>query len=340
MSVTSERRFSPSRPCPICEGHDRLPRGHGARCFGFLSEDEQWAHCTREEYAGLLEQNPESHTYVHKLMGDCCCGIRHDPAPADANGHAPQGKRRIVETYEYRHAVGDFGFQVVRFNPKGFAQRRPDGTGGYIWNLDSIERVLYRLPELLATDPDALIFLPEGEKDANRLVDQGLVATTKPEGAGKWREQYKAVLRGRHVAILPDNDEAGRKHAEKVARALYGEAASVKVLMLPSLPEEGDVSDWFDAGNSAEELLRIVDEMPEWEPPSPAADTADEFKVGILLSEVVEESVEWLWEGRIPLGKLTVIDGDPGTGKSALTIDLAARVSTGRDMPTPKEANE
>jgi hypothetical protein len=67
----------------------------------------------------------------------------------------------------------------------------------------------------------------------------------------------------------------------------------------------------------------------------------DQFDdVGTLLSEVVEESVEWLWEGRIPLAKITVIDGDPGTGKSALTIDLAARVSTGRDMPTPKEASE
>jgi predicted ATP-dependent serine protease len=70
-------------------------------------------------------------------------------------------------------------------------------------------------------------------------------------------------------------------------------------------------------------------------------DTPDQVdEVGTLLSEVDEESVEWLWEGRIPLGKLTVIDGDPGTGKSALTTDLAARVSTGREMPTPKEVDE
>jgi hypothetical protein len=209
-----------------------------------------------------------------------------------------------------------------------------------MWNLDGIERVLYRLPELLAADPDALNFVAEGEKDVDRLVDQGLVATTNPEGAGKWRDQYTAVLKGRHVVILQDNDHPGRKHAEKVARAMYGEAASVKVVMLPDLPEEGDVSEWLDAGNSVVELLRIVDEMPEWEPPSPAADTPDEFEVGTILSEVVEEAVEWLWEGRIPLGKLTVVDGDPGTGKSALTIDLAARVSTGRVMPTPKEDNE
>jgi putative DNA primase/helicase len=288
-----------------------------------------------------LEQNLDSHTYAHKLMGDCRCGVRHDPGPADANGHVSRRKSKIVETYDYRSAEGNVVFQAVRFDPKGFAQRRPNGRGGYIWNLDGVGRVLYRLPKLLAANGDETVYLPEGEKDVDRLADLGLVATTNPQGAEKWRDEYTASLKGWHVAILPDNDDPGRRHAEKVARALHGEAASVKVVMLPGLPEEGDVSDWFDAGNSVDDLLRIVNETPEWESPSSSADTPDEFDdVGTLLSDVVEESVEWLWEGRIPLGKLTVIDGDPGTGKSTLTIDLAARVSTGRDMPTPKKASE
>jgi putative DNA primase/helicase len=341
MSVASERRFSHSRPCPICGGHPRLRRGNGERCYGFLSEDGVRAHCTREEYAGGLQQNPESGTYVHRLTGNCRCGVQHDQGPLEFGRNGSRQRRKIVEAYQYCEARGRPQYEVVRFDPKGFAQRRPDGAGGYIWNLDGIERVPYRLPELLAADPDALIFLPEGEKDVDRLASLGLVATTNPEGAGKWRNEYTAALKGRHVAILPDNDEEGRKHAEKVARALYGEAASVRVVALPGLPENGDVSDWLDAGNSVEVLLRIVDETPEWEPSSPDADTPDGVgDVGTLLSEVVEESVEWLWEGRIPLGKLTIIDGDPGTGKSALTTDLAARVSTGREMPIPKEANE
>ena len=338
MSIAPERRFSTAHPCPICGGYDRLPRGNGARCYGFLSEDGLWAHCTREEYAGRLEQNTESRTYAHKLMGDCRCGVRHDPSPADANGYAQPRKRKIVKTYDYPSAEGNVVFQVVRFDPKDFRQRRPDGRGGYIWNLDGVGRVLYRLPELLATDPLETVFIPEGEKDVDLLADLGLVATTNPGGAGNWRDEYTAALKRRHAAILQDNDEEGRKHAEKAARALNGEAASVKVVALPGLPDKGDVSDWLNAGNSADELLRIVDETPQWEPPSSTADTPDQFDdVGTLLSDVVEESVEWLWEGRIPLGKLTVIDGDPGTGKSALTTDLAARVSTGRQMPTPKE---
>jgi archaellum biogenesis ATPase FlaH len=56
-------------------------------------------------------------------------------------------------------------------------------------------------------------------------------------------------------------------------------------------------------------------------------------EVGILMSEVESESVEWLWEGRIPLGKITIYDGDPGKGKSVSTMDLAARITTGRPFP-------
>jgi putative DNA primase/helicase len=162
-------------------------------------------------------------------------------------------------------------FQVVRFKPKDFAQRRPDGKGGWKWNLDGIERVLYRLSELLAADPLETVFVAEGEKDADRLAVLGFVATANPEGAGKWREEFTATLKGRHVAILQDTDEAGCLHAEKVARALYIEAASVKVVALPILPDKGDVSDWLDAGNTMEDLLKFVDETLEWEPTSSVA---------------------------------------------------------------------
>jgi putative DNA primase/helicase len=340
MSMAPERRFSHSRPCPVCGGHPSMQRGNGERSYGFFSEDGRWAHCTREEYAGGLEYNSNSSTYPHKMTGDCRCGVQHGQEPPEIgrNGSGRGGK--IVETYRYREARGKLVYEVVRFDLKGFAQCRPDGTGGYVRGLDGVGRVLYRLPELLAANRDQTVYLPEGEKDVDLLAKLGLLATTNPEGAGKWRDEYTPALKGWDVAILQDNDEEGCKHAEKVAGALYGKAASVKVVVLPGLPEKGDVSDWLNSGRSVDELLRIVDETPQWEPPSSSADTPDEFgDVGTLLSDVVEESVEWLWEGRIPLGKLTVIDGDPSTGKSTLTIDLAARVSTGRDMLTPKEAS-
>jgi hypothetical protein len=54
---------------------------------------------------------------------------------------------------------------------------------------------------------------------------------------------------------------------------------------------------------------------------------------GYLLSDIKSEQLDWLWEKRIPRRKLTVLDGDPGLGKSLLTLDLAARITTGRPMP-------
>ena len=128
----------------------------------------------------------------------------------------------IAATYDYRNAEGNLVFQVCRLGgpTKSFRQRRPDGRGGWIWNLTGVTPVLYRLLELLQADPSKPVFVCEGERDVDNLVALGLVATCNPGGAGKWRSEYNAVLADRHVVILADNDEAGRRHAEAIARSL------------------------------------------------------------------------------------------------------------------------
>ena len=79
--------------------------------------------------------------------------------------------------------------------------------------------------------------------------------------------------------------------------------------------------------------------------PRPATDQGSQDRgvlapVLIRLAEVEPEPIRWLWPGRIALGKLTLLAGDPGLGKSLITIDLAARVSTGAAWPdTPSEPN-
>jgi hypothetical protein len=169
-------------------------------------------------------------------------------------------EREIV--YDYRDESARLGFQVVRQPGKNFRQRRPDGKGGWIWNLDGVGRVLYRLPELMATGTDRTVYVVEGEKDVETLRGLGEVATTNPGGAGKWRPEYTPALHGRHVVILPDNDDVGRKHGEDVARALTGAAASVKVVHLPGLAEKGDVSDWLAAGGTVADLQLLVRAAP------------------------------------------------------------------------------
>jgi hypothetical protein len=179
----------------------------------------------------------------------------------NAGDNKPKGK--IVVTYDYHDAAGNLLFQVCRMEPKRFLQRRPDGAGGWIWNLTGIEPVLYHLPELVSA---ALVYKVEGEKDVDRLRALGLMATCNAMGAGKWRKNYNWHLKGKAVVILPDNDKAGKDHAQNVARELHGIAASVKVIELPGLPEKGDVSDWLDAGGTLEQLRGLVQAAPEWDP--------------------------------------------------------------------------
>lgn len=99
-------------------------------------------------------------------------------------------------TYDYVDERGERLFQVVRFatrdGKKDFRQRRPDGSGGWIWKLDGVRRVLYHLPDLTGKEA---IFVVEGEKDADRLRSIGLPATTNAGGAGKWRDEYPRALR-------------------------------------------------------------------------------------------------------------------------------------------------
>lgn len=193
--------------------------------------------------------------------------------PKPARNGSNRGKRTVA-TYDYRDADGTLLSQAVRFDPKGFAQRRADGK----WTMQGVKRVPYRLPELLAADPAKPVFVVEGEKDIDRLRSINLVATCNAGGAGKWKAEHSEHLRGRRVVILPDNDDPGRNHAEQVAKSLSGIAASVKVVHLPGLPDKGDVSDWLNAGGTKDELLRIVEAQGSAGIAEPTKDSGDPLR--------------------------------------------------------------
>ena len=162
---------------------------------------------------------------------------------------------KIVAIYQYRDLSGAVVHETVRFKPKSFTQRRPDGKGGYIYSLKGIEPVLYRLPEIMAAKATKPILLGEGEKDVNNLVKMGYEATTSPMGAGKWRLSYSLYLQDATVIILPDNDPTGIKHALQVLDSLYWVTKGVKIVRLPNK----DVSDWIAAGGTSDKLNEIMD---------------------------------------------------------------------------------
>jgi hypothetical protein len=209
------------------------------------------------------------HCRSHGCTSKAICqalGIQErDLFPSNGNG-----KRHIVATYDYTDEAGVLRYQTVRTEPgkdgkpKGFYQRRPDGEGGWINNIEGISKLLYHLPEIVDAPKETTVWIPEGEKDVETLREHELLATTNSGGAGKWPSNCNEVLRGRPVVILPDNDEPGQNHVQRVANALHGIAASVKILALPGLPEKGDVSDWFGAGGAAGKLFELANLCPEY----------------------------------------------------------------------------
>ncbi len=234
---------------------------------------------------------------------------------------------RVTARYPYQDEQGNVLFEVERLQPKGFRQRTPHGAGEWRYTLKGARRVLYRLPEIVAADPAEWVYVVEGEKDADRLHHLGLVATTNPMGAGKWRQEYAESLRGRRVAVIPDNDETGRAHAVRIRTSLQGIASLVRVVKLPDVPSKGDVSDFLDAGRSIADLVALVESAPDF------GRVAKAPRMTVRFDQVRPKAVQWLWSDLIPLGKVTLIVGAPDVGKSILTTYLAARVSRGEAMP-------
>ena len=207
-------------------------------------------------------------------------GDRADPEPA---WDPKRDGFDETAVHVFHDEDGSVSFEKVRREPrvghpmrgksKSFTQRRddPERPGRKLYNLKGVTRELYRLPRVReAVSAGRLVFVVEGEKDADRLESLGLVATTNDGGAGKWRSIHTARLEGAHVVVIADNDAAGRAHARDVCRALQGVAASVLVLTLATLPDgspmpvKGDVSDWLDAGGAVDELKAMVQVAPSF----------------------------------------------------------------------------
>lgn len=181
---------------------------------------------------------------------------------------APRGKRTVVAAYPYHDENQNLVFEVVRYEPKDVKQRRPDGGGGHIWNVEGVRRVVYRLSDLKG---HCDIWITEGEKDTDRLWEIGCPATTAPGGAGKWADEYVQQLKAQGVKnafVIADNDEEGRKHARTVARSCFRAGMTVALINLPDVPEKGDVSDWLDQGHTRENLMQLTADSILDEPPS------------------------------------------------------------------------
>lgn len=355
MGVTPSQRFSRSRLCPICGGHSGQHRGVGTRCHGYLSDDGRFAHCTREEFADGVKFNSESKTFAHLLDGTCNCGRRHGGSAAPPSGSAANPRLLSDEQFanctrpypcDYTDAQGNILYRVGRWRrqngAKSYACFHPSG-GAWAAGLDGRPPVLYRLPKVIAALAEgAAIHLVEGEKKVHLLDRLNLTSTCNSGGAKKFTLANAETLReAKCVVVWADNDKPGVEHAEQTARLLHEAGIrDIRLPVLPGLKHGQGIDDLLMVRHDrapedvASELLAILDATSTWRPEGADADVCGDDRVVItLMSDVRAVPVEWLWRGRIPLGMLTILDGDPGLGKSSLALDIAARLTRGLDMP-------
>lgn len=269
-------------------------------------------------------------------------GLWHAPPERNGAVHHPASPARTVR-YVYR-AEGRVLATHVRREVNGSKRMWWETAQGTTSRGDVKPEALplYGLEDVLAR-PDATVVLVEGEKARDEAAARGLVAATLAGGASQ--TDFGAaldVLQGRKVMLWPDNDAPGLALMQRVAAALEGQARSVRWLVVPGLPQKGDAADYFAAGRTVEELRGYVADSPpalvvedarSAEQGAQAPDGRACAPVLVRLADVRRERVRWLWPGRIPLSKPTLIEGDPGLGKSLATLDLAARVSRGQAMP-------
>jgi hypothetical protein len=212
--------------------------------------------------------------------------------------YPPQKEERkltLIATYDYRDENGILLFQKQRFvdqnGKKTFRQRRPDpsGNGKWIFSLDNTPKILYRLPQVLEAKRNGeVIWLVEGEKDADAVFAQGMVATTPPNGAGKWLDIHSRALEGATVFIVADNDEVGREHAISVGDVLSRHGCVINTFVPPTGFK--DVSDMINAGRSLDDLL----ELDRTQPSAQATVHEDE-----------EEEIEAVVQATSPIESLT-----------------------------------
>ncbi len=236
----------------------------------------------------------------------------------------PDGRRWAIPERDADGAVIGTAYR----DADGGKNFKPGGKRGLI--------VAWPLPAYAGTSAADPVFVCEGASDTAALLGLGLDAVGVPM-AGHCGPMLADLLDGRHAVIVSDADKAGRAGTAKIADALRARCPSVRTIEPPHGAKDARAAVVAGAGRAA-----FLDLAARAEPLTPASVPPDAPDTGleragraviVRLSDVEPESVEWLWPGRIALGKLTLVAGDPGLGKSFLTLDMAARVSTGAGWP-------
>jgi putative DNA primase/helicase len=326
MSSNHWPKVNREHPCPRCGKPDRCtiaPDGHAGHCFrdGRTWRNGNGANGNSTGYVGA----------AHRPKPTAKSGTTYPTAEAAAEAAARQCGGTVAGTWSYTDAQRQERMRVVRIaladGEKDYRPIRRAKGNGWRFGDPSGPLPLYGLAELPAT---GTVYVVEGERCADTAGEIGLPATTSAHGSAAAEKSDWTPLAGRDVVILPDADEPGRKYARDVARLLVrlDSPARVKIVTLPALSDGEDIVQYLERGGTRES----IDTLAAGTPWLSAADLIG-GPVLTCLADVEPVEVRWLWRGRIPMGRITLLVGRPGEGKSFVTMDWAARVSTGTAWP-------
>jgi hypothetical protein len=177
------------------------------------------------------------------------------------------------------------------------------------------------------------LFIVEGEKDVETMERLGFNSTTTP--AGTWKPQYDKYINRDYldIVIISDNDFAGEERARNIYLSLKKINQNVRwikpITIYSDCPDKGDISDIVDILGEKRAVQAIWNAVID---PACAEDMGDNIAV-TCLADVQEMTFKWLWYPYIPLGKITIIMGDPGTGKTTLASQISAIITNGGAFP-------
>lgn len=269
--------------------------------------------------------------------------IENRPQPkVNGRDKSEELKFETICTYDYSDALDNLVYQVVRQHAickekacgyvKTFRQRRPVDGGAWAWDMEGVERVLYRLPDVLRSKQ---VWICEGEKDADTLVKMGLCATCNVGGAGKWLEGYTESLAKKHVVICGDNDDTGQKHVKTVFDSIAGKVKTLRVVKVPDSFK--DVTDYSSSFSELEMAKRALLDLHQMTIPFVKGIGLPIYKISELetmyqqhvlrMGETAYEISKWLpgfggIRSLVP-GELVLLLGATGIGKTAALSNIA-----------------
>ena len=258
-----------------------------------------------------------------------------------SNVHTPREPSPIAfdssyanpKTHYYRNIDGSVPFKIQRIATpigKSFRQYRQNGSG-FVPGMEGVERIPYHLN--IFKDHETL-FIVEGEQAADALIAQGYPATCNPGGSSTWQPELTPYFKGKHCIIIPDNDGPGVKHAQRVADALSGTAASTIIAPICSgLKDKDDIVNWMvKRPGDIKKLATICYkyQLDSFTPPISPISANDNSAAAWRYMDIPPR--DYIMGTVLCTTSRWMIYAPTGLGKTLFSLNLSAAMAAGKDF--------